>query len=111
MMLVQLNRASLVAVHTSAHYIFISRAVTLIFPIIESKHLKPMEEGCSDCKHAELCQAILQKSRPVGHRANLSRKEVCLTSEKHGPPRAQVILREALEGGGLILGSRGALET
>lgn len=94
-----------------AHYIFISRAFTLIFPVIESKHLKPVEEGCSDCKDAELCQAILQKSRPVGHCANLSRKEVHLTSAKCSPPRAQAMLREALEGGGLILGSRGALET
>lgn len=96
-MLVQLNRASLVAVHTSVHYIFISRSVTLIFPVIESKHLKLMEEGCFDCKDAELCQAVLQKSRPVGHRANLSRKEVCLTSAKHSPPRAQAMLREALK--------------
>lgn len=89
MMLVQLNRASLVAVHTSAQYIFISRAVALIFPVIESKHLKPMEEGRSDCKDAELCQDVLQKSRPVGHRANLSRKEVRLTSAKYSLPRAR----------------------
>lgn len=69
MMFVQLNRDSLAAVNTSVHYIFICRAVTLMFPVVESKHHKSVEEGHFDCKDAELCQAG-QKSRSVGHLCN-----------------------------------------
>lgn len=66
MMFVQLNRASLAAVNTLVHYIFICRAVTLMFPVTESKHHNSVKEGPFDYKEAELCQAV-QKSRSVGH--------------------------------------------
>lgn len=100
MMAVQLNTANLLAMHTLMHYIVICRPVPLLFPVIESKHRKPVEEGCSDCQDSALCQAVPQRSRPVGHHANLSGKEVCLTPARPSTPRLRVTLMEALDEGG-----------
>lgn len=97
-MFVQLNRASLAAVNTLVHYIFICRAVTLMFPVTESKHHNSVEEGPFDCKEAELCQAV-QKSRSVGHLCKPEQNE-SLTPVRLRAPSA----REAISGNS---GSRG----
>lgn len=86
-MFVQLNRARLEAVNTSGHRIFICRAVTLLFPVTESKHHNSLEEGHLDCKDAKLHQAV-QKSRSVGHLCQPEQKE-SVTPVRPRAPRAR----------------------
>lgn len=50
MIFVRLNRASLAAVNTFVHCSFICRALTLMLPVIESKHHKSGEEGPFECR-------------------------------------------------------------
>lgn len=103
MMFVQLNRARLEAVNTSGHRIFICRAVTLLFPVTETKHHNSLEEGHLDCKDAKLCQAV-QKSRSVGHLCQPEQKEN-VTPVRPRAPRAWQQLVETLDQGGCMEGS------
>lgn len=94
-MSVRLNRSSPEALNTSVHYIFICRAVTLVFPVIDCRHHRSAEEGRSDCTDAELWQAA-QKSRSVGHPCKPEQKgRVSDPCEPRGP-RAQTAADGAL---------------
>lgn len=94
-MSVRLNRSSPEAVNTSAHYIFICRAVTLVFPVIDCRHHGSVEEGRSDCTDAELCQAA-QKSRSVGHPCKPEQKGSVSDPCEPSGPRAQTAADGAL---------------